>query len=200
MLSRPPRVDVIVGNVDILRGREQRRRYGEWAGWGGGLTNTHAGHGSVCATKGRKNAVGVSEVRTWQRAPAARPKSSRGGEISLNLRCREAPLGAPGPLVRRPEQRRSSQPRPCRLSPVSEGPGAQLLFAQACKFAKAAQGLGEGCARGGSDCKAMIIAALFDGAARAGRAGRNRGSRGIEGIGRQCARMEQGRRRCRENN
>ena len=29
------RVEVIVGNVDILRDREQRRRHGEWAGWGG---------------------------------------------------------------------------------------------------------------------------------------------------------------------
>ena len=65
---------------------------------------------------------------------------------------------------------------------------------------KAAQGFAAGCAKGGSDCKAIFIAALFDGAARAGRAGRDPGSRGIEGIGRQCARMEQGRRRCRENN
>ena len=50
---------------------------------------------------------------------------------------------------------------------------------------KAAQGSTAGCAKGGSDCKAIFIAALFDGAARAGRAGRNRGSRGIDGIGRQ---------------
>ena len=116
-MSRVRRVEVGSGSGDILTGGEQRRRHGEWAGWDGGLTNTHAGHGSVCATKGRENAVGVSEVRTWQRAPAAQPKSSRGGEILPILRCREAPFGAPGPLVRRPEQRRSSQPRPCRLSP-----------------------------------------------------------------------------------
>ena len=31
------RVEVIVGNVDILRDREQRRRHGEWAGWDGSI-------------------------------------------------------------------------------------------------------------------------------------------------------------------
>ena len=34
-LSRPPRVDVIVGHGDVSRGRERKRRHGEWAGWGG---------------------------------------------------------------------------------------------------------------------------------------------------------------------
>ena len=57
----------------------------------------------------------------WQPPRAARLKSSRAAEFSTNARCRDAPIGAPGPLVRRPEQRRSSQPRPCRLSPVSRG-------------------------------------------------------------------------------
>ena len=56
-----------------------------------------------------------------QPARAARLKTSRSVNISCFARCREAPKGAPGPLVRRPEQRRSSQPRPCRLSPVSRG-------------------------------------------------------------------------------
>ena len=56
-----------------------------------------------------------------QPARAARLKTSRSVNISCFARCREAPKGSPGPLVRRPEQRRSSQPRPCRLSPVSRG-------------------------------------------------------------------------------
>ena len=37
MLSRSPRVDVIMGHGDVSRGRERRRRHGEWAGWDGSI-------------------------------------------------------------------------------------------------------------------------------------------------------------------
>ena len=74
-----------------------------------------------------------------QPARAARLKTSRSVNISCFARCREAPKGAPGPLVRRPEQRRSSQPRPCRLSPVSEGPGAQPLSLRRSRLRKGSE-------------------------------------------------------------